>query len=177
MARTSDRVEGVLLLVVMLGLVVALPLAVLIGVGTYHGQAAVSAQQRASRHLAVATLLENAPTPSTDGAFAGNNAAGVHARWTIAGGAERVGIIAADPGTAAGTPVPIWLTDSGDPAPPPLSDSDVTTTGVLAGVFGWLVMGLGLAAVYWTARLVLDRRRVRRWDHEWATVSEKWARS
>jgi hypothetical protein len=171
-------VEGALLLAVVLGLLVALPCAVVVGFSTYGAQFAAAQQQRDTRHPAVATLIENAPSPvpSTDGTFV-TSSTDVHARWTVAGGVERTGTIVADPGTAAGAQVPIWLTDSGDPAPAPLSQSDVATTGVLAGVFSWLVTALVLAGVYWTVRLILDRRRVRRWDHEWAAVGEKWARS
>ncbi|MBB2936039.1 hypothetical protein FHX82_003093 [Amycolatopsis bartoniae] len=181
LARRSDRVEAALLLVVVLGLLVALPLAVLVGSTTYRGQLAVSAEQQASRHLATATLIEDAPTPvpATDGAYlsADGGSTGVHARWTVAGGAERIGTIAADPGTTAGSEVPVWLSNAGDPVPAPMTSSDAVTTSVLAGIFSWLVVALGLTAVYWSVRLVLDRRRAVRWDREWLHAGERWARS
>lgn len=179
LARASDRIEGAVLLVVVLGLFVALPLAVLAGFSSYRGQLAVAQQQQATRYLATATLIEAAPAvvPANEAAFAGNRTARVHARWTVAGGAERIGTIPADRGTAAGAHVPIWLTGSGDPAPVPLTTSDVTTTSVLAGVFTWVATAAGLVAVYWTTRTVLDRRRDRRWDREWLTAGQKWARS
>lgn len=179
LARRSDRVEGVLLLVVVLGMLIALPLAILVGGATYRGQAATSERQHATRHLVTATLTENAPapTPATDNSFAGSGSSGVPARWTALDGTERTGSIPADPGTAADTAVPLWLTESGDPVPAPLSSSDVTTTGILAGVFCWLASAVVLVTGYWVGRLLLDRRRGSRWDHEWATVGEKWARS
>ncbi|KAA9152994.1 hypothetical protein FPZ12_035730 [Amycolatopsis acidicola] len=180
LARRSDRVEAAMLLVVVLGLLIALPLAGIVGAHTYSGQLAVSAEQRGSRHLSTATLLQDAPTPvpASDSAYLGNGtgSAGTAAHWTVAGGAERFGTIAADPGTPAGTKVPIWLTDSGDPVPAPLTPSDAATTSVLAGIFSWLVAALALAAVYWMARFVLDRRRAVRWDREWAHVGDRWAR-
>lgn len=179
LARTSDRIEGVLLLVVVLGILVALPLAAFLAAGTYQGQLALSQQQRVSRHLAVATLTENAPNPlpATDGAVAPPLTANVHAHWAGADGGERVGIVPAEPGTAAGSTVPVWLSDSGDPVDPPLSQSDVTTAAVLSGFFAWLIAVTMLFVAYRTARFLLDRRRVRRWDLEWASVGEKWARS
>lgn len=179
LARRSDRVEGALLLVVALGLLIALPLAVFAGGATYRGQAAISEQQHATRHLVTATLIENAPvpTPATDNSFVESGSSGVHARWTAPDGTERTGTIPADPGTEAGTSVPLWLTASGDPAPAPLNSSDITTTGILAGVFFWLASAVVLVGAYWAGRLILDRRRRTRWDHEWATAGQKWARS
>lgn len=181
LARRSDRVEGALLLVVVLGLLIALPLAAFVGSNTYRGQLAVSVEQRASRHLTTATLIEDAPTPvpATDGAYlsAGSGSAGVHARWALPGGAERVGTVPADPGATAGSQVPVWLSATGDPVPAPMTSSDATTTSVLAGIFAWLVIALGLAAVYWTTRLILDRRRALRWDREWLHAGDRWARS
>jgi hypothetical protein len=178
LARTSDRVEGALLLVVVVGILVALPVAALLGAGTYQEQLALSDQQRASRHLAVATLTEKAPNPlpTTDGAIAPSLSAIVHARWTGPGGAERVGTIPADPGTPAGSTVPVWLTEAGDPAEAPMSEPDVTTSAVLSAFFAWLIAVLILLVTYRTGRFLLDRRRVRRWDLEWASAGEKWAR-
>ncbi|GAA5160491.1 Rv1733c family protein [Amycolatopsis sacchari] len=180
LARRSDRVEAVVLLVAVLGLLIALPLAALVGTNTYRGQLAVSAQQQASRHLTTATLVENAPTPvpATDGAYlsANGGTTGTHARWTLPDGAERVGTVAADPGSPAGTRVPVWLSDAGNPVPAPMTSSDATTTGILAGIFAWLVVALGLTAVYWSVRLVLDRRRAVHWEREWQYAGERWAR-
>jgi hypothetical protein len=181
LARRSDRIEAAILAVVFVGLLIALPFAVLIGSSTYRGQLAVSAEQQASRHPATATLTQDAPTPvpASDGAyFTGTSAAaGVPARWTVPGGAQRTGTVSADPGAAAGTQVPIWLSDAGDPVPAPMTTSDVATTGVLAGIFSWLVTAIGLTVLYWIARLLLDRRRAVRWDREWAHVGGRWARS
>ncbi len=169
-----------MLLVAVLGLLIALPLAALVGTNTYRGQLAVSAQQQASRHLTTATLVENAPTPvpATDGAYlsANGGTTGTHARWTLPDGAERVGTVAADPGSPAGTRVPVWLSDAGNPVPAPMTSSDATTTGILAGIFAWLVVALGLTAVYWSVRLVLDRRRAVHWEREWQHAGERWAR-
>ncbi|HVV09796.1 hypothetical protein [Amycolatopsis sp.] len=169
-----------MLLVVVLGLLIALPLAGIVGAHTYSGQLAASAEQHQTRHLATATLLQDAPTPvpASDSAYlgSGTGSAGTAAHWTVAGGVERFGTIAADPGTAAGTKVPIWLSANGDPVPAPLSGADAATTSVLAGVFSWLVVALALAGLYWIARFVLDRRRATRWDREWAHVGDRWAR-
>lgn len=184
LARRSDRVEGALLAIVVLGLLIALPLAAFIGGKTYQGQLALSGEQLSTRHLATATLVQDAsaPVPASDGAYlsaggsGGSGNSGVLARWTLPGGAERLGTVTADPGTAAGSQVPVWLSDSGEAMPAPLTAADATTTGVLAGIFAWFVAALGLAALYWIVRLVLDRRRAARWDREWLHVGDRWAR-
>jgi hypothetical protein len=181
LARRSDRVEAAMMIVAVLGLLIAFPLAVIVGTTTYHGQSTISAGQQSSRHPATATLIETAPTPvpAADGAYLGTGAgaAGVRARWTVAGGAERIGTVSADAGSPAGTQVPIWVSDAGNAVPAPMSQSDVATTSVLAGVFSWLVVALGATGLYWSARLILDRRRATRWDREWAHVGGRWARS
>jgi hypothetical protein len=181
LARRSDRVEAALLIVVVLGLLIALPLAALVGTNTYRGQFAISVEQQASRHLTTATLVEDAPTPvpATEGVYlsANTGTTGVLARWALPGGAERIGTVAANPGTAAGTEVPVWLSAAGDAVPAPMTTSDAATTSVLAGIFSWLVIALGLAAVYWTTRLIMDRRRAAHWDREWQHVGNRWARS
>lgn len=180
LARRSDRVEAALLIVVVLGLLIALPLAGLVGSNAYGGQLAISAEQRSSRHLTTATLTEDAPSPVpvTDGAYlsANSGSAGAQARWALPGGAEKIGTIAADPGTTAGTQIPLWLSDAGDPVPAPMTTSDAATTSVLAGILSWLAVALGLAAAYWSTRLILDRRRAVRWDREWQYAGDRWAR-
>ncbi len=170
-----------MLIVVVLGLLTALPLSGLIGSTTYRGQLAVSVEQQATRHLATATLVENAPSPvpATDGAYLGANGGttGVQARWTLPGGAEQVGMVNADPGATAGTRVPVWLSDTGNVVPAPMTASDAVTTSILAAMFSWIVAALGLAALYWVVRLILDRRRAVHWDREWLHAGDRWARS
>lgn len=181
LARRSDRVEAAVLVVVVLGLLIALPFAALLGSNTYRGQLAVAAEQQASHHPATATLLRNAPmtVPAADGAYlsGSSGSASVPARWTAADGTERTGAIAADPGAAAGTQVPIWLSDSGDPVPVPVTTADAVTTGMLAAAFAWAMAAIGLVGLYWIARLVLDRGRAARWEREWARAGDRWARS
>ncbi|GAB3564189.1 membrane protein [Amycolatopsis endophytica] len=179
LARTSDRVEAALLFVVVLGLLVAIPLALFTGSQTYGGQLAVSEQQQATRHQVTATLIDDAPTPvpATEGAFSTSGSAGVRAEWTYNGGEPKTGVVSADPGATAGTKVPVWLNEAGDPTPAPISSTDAATTGVLAGIFAWLVAALVLVAAYWMTRFVLDRRRAARWTSEWATLGDRWARS
>lgn len=179
LARRSDRIEGVVLLVVVLGLIIALPLAFFAGGATYREQAAISEQQHATRQLVTATLLEAAPAPrpAIDSSLADNGSPGVRARWTAPDGSARTGTVPAAPGSAAGARVPVWLTESGDPGPAPLNSTEITTTGIVAGAFFWLASASVLVTGYWLARLILDRRRGSRWDHEWAAARQKWARS
>lgn len=178
LARASDRVEAALLFVVVLGLLVAVPLAAFTGSQAYGGQMAVSEQQFATRHQVTATLIEDAPTPTpaTEGVFSTNGSAGAHATWTYNGGEPKTGIVATDPGATVGSTVPVWINDAGDPAPAPVNSTDAATTGVVAGIFAWLVAALTLAAAYGITRLVLDRRRVAKWESEWATLGDRWAR-
>ncbi|MTD55387.1 hypothetical protein GKO32_15575 [Amycolatopsis sp. RM579] len=180
LARRSDRVEAAMLMVVAVGLLAAIPLAVILGSGTYHSQAAISAQQQSSRHLVTATLVENAPSPVTgiDSAYlnADGSTTGVHARWAVPGGGQQIGLVSANPGATAGTQVPVWLGEAGAPVPPPLTPTDAVTTSVLTAVFSWLLAALVLVGVYLATRLILDRRRAVHWDREWLYAGDRWAR-
>jgi hypothetical protein len=177
-ARPWDRIEGAMLIAVLLGMVLAFPLAVVLGSQAHTGQLALSAQQRVERHPATATLMADAPPAvvTGEGQPVDSSAQDVPARWTV-NGAERIGTISGRPGDRAGSPVSIWLTNSGDLAPPPISTSDAVVNGVLTGVFVWLAAAILLSALYWIARWYLDRQRAGQWEREWVLISRHWTRS
>ncbi|WP_225977994.1 Rv1733c family protein [Gandjariella thermophila] len=177
-ARPWDRIEAAMLIGVVLAVLLAFPLAAVIGSSAYAGELAVAAHQRADRRPATATLLADAPPPvvTGEGQPVDTSAANVPARWTV-NGVERHGNVAAHPGDRAGSTVPIWLTSSGDLAASPISSADAAMNGVLTGVFVWLAAVLLLTGLYWAGRWCLDRQRAAQWDREWALISGHWTRS
>jgi hypothetical protein len=168
--RTTDRLQvlsRLVLLVVVLG---SVPLAVAVGITVSSGLHATAAAQAAARHEVAATLLADAPV-------AGYVTAGeirTAATWAVPGGGSRDGDVIAPAGARAGQVVQIWLDRTGAPTTEPLSDADIavdTAVGVDVSLLGLLaVAGTLHLAVVW----LLDRHRARRWAAEWAAIEPLW---
>ncbi|MEU3852861.1 hypothetical protein [Streptomyces sp. NPDC029554] len=172
--RRSDRVEAWILLAcwvlaVLCGAVAALAAATAV-------DGALSAQ-RAQTRAVPAVLTERAPrTPpvTTDGS--GGDTVWATVRWTAPDGSPHTGRTEVEPDAAAGTRVTVWTDRAGELAEAPLGPTESMFQAVGTGVLA----GAGAAAAVWAcgrlARLRLDRRRLERWDGEWARVGPQWRR-
>ena len=177
--RRSDRLEAVGRLVVLVSFVAAPPLAVAaMNVATTDLQS-VAAVQAAERSRTHAVLLQDAPPPGPEDASTAANGYAVspvhaHAQWTAPGGSLREGTVMVAPGTPAGTEKTVWVDREGDITDPPLDSTGVTASA--ASVAALPLVGLPLAA--WTCHAclcsVLNARRERRWEVDWAAVEPQW---
>jgi len=169
-ARVGDRVEALLLLLTVAGALLAIPFAAAFGSETYAAQNERAAQERVTRHPATATSLAAASGQpySTDGAGAPAAQATVPAAWFDARGTRHTGDVLADPGSPAGTRVPIWLDSRGELAGEPLSASTSVADSVFAAILLWVAITGALAALYGTARFVLTRFHAVAWDRAWS---------
>ncbi|MGV9498058.1 Rv1733c family protein [Streptomyces sp. NPDC003642] len=170
--RRSDRVEAWIVLAgwvlaVLCGAVAALAAATAV-------DGSLSAQ-RAQTRAVPAVLTERAPrTPqvTTDGS--GGDTVWATVRWTAPDGSPHTGRTEVEPDAAAGTRVTVWTDRAGRLAAAPLSPTESRFQAVGTGVLA----GAGAGAVVWAcgrlARLRLDRRRLQRWDAEWARVGPQW---
>ncbi|GAA0919340.1 Rv1733c family protein [Streptomyces thermoalcalitolerans] len=132
------------------------------------------AQERLQRRPTTALVTERAP-----GLPAGSSQVRVwgKVRWTAGDGTERTGHARVRPGSAAGTPVTVWTDYRGrlvaEPATPAVARARAGATGTLVGA--------GAAAVPLAAgrvlRTRLERRRMARWDAEWARFGPLWSRT
>ncbi|MGW4062296.1 Rv1733c family protein [Amycolatopsis sp. NPDC004747] len=169
-ARAGDRVEAFLLLLAIVGAFLAIPFAAAFGSETYAAQTTRAAEERTTRHPATAvSLAEASGQPySTDGAGAPAAGATVPAAWFDARGARHTGDVLADPGSPAGTRVPIWLDERGELAAEPLSTSTLAVDGVFAAVFLWAAITGALVGLYAAVRFVLTRFHAAAWDRAWS---------
>ncbi|CAL9357068.1 Rv1733c family protein [Streptomyces sp. enrichment culture] len=170
--RRSDRVEAWIVLAgwvlaVLCGAVAALAAATAV-------DGSLSAQ-RAQTRAVPAVLTERAPrTPqvTTDGS--GGDTVWATVRWTAPDGSPHTGRTEVEPEAAAGTRVTVWTDRAGRLAAAPLSPTESRFQAVGTGVLA----GAGAGAAVWVcgrlARLRLDRRRLQRWDAEWARVGPQW---
>jgi hypothetical protein len=168
--RPSDRIEGVIVVLLSAAFVAALAAAPYLGERLYQSQRADAAQL----HRAVAVLTQNGPADSyviTEGAAT--------ARWRAPDGRERSGVLTtvtapAIWGAPAGTRVPVWLTGSGDPAGPPSGRVELALASVMVGIGSVCIAAIALVICYWLCRLALDRRRLAAWAAEWSLTGPRW---
>jgi hypothetical protein len=167
--RTSDRIEGVVLTMLLAALVASVVAAFVLSAHVYRSQRASAARL----HSVMAVLSQNGPGDNLNGY--GQAAA----RWRAPDGRERSGLLTTVTapgiwGAAAGTRVEVWVTRSGTPAVPPsqevtMCDAFLAAFCVLAGSGLVLVVGYGLC------RLMLDRRRLMAWGSAWTSIGPRWS--
>jgi hypothetical protein len=168
--RTSDRVEFLSRVLLLLVLLAAAPAGLAVGAATRAGVQAVAVHQAATRVQQTATLVSDAP----DGDGAALVTVPTSAVWTMPDGAARSGKVDAPAGARAGTTVAVWIDPTGRITERPLTAGEVTGQGVVLGVLA----GLGLVVLGTSGHLVglwlLERRRLRRWEAGWAAVAPLW---
>jgi hypothetical protein len=169
--RPVDRIEGAVLVMSYAAFGVLVGLACVFGTHMYQAQRTATADLRP----AVAQLVQAGPL------VAGMGLVGqAEARWPgPGGGGEHTGVLttATAPdiaGAPAGARIAIWLTPSGQLAPPPAERSIMILYAVAAGVVLAALAALALLILYRLCRLVLDRRRLAAWDSAWARTGPSW---
>ena len=174
LARAGDRVEALLLMLVVAGALLAVPFAAAFGSDTYAAQTTRAEQERTTRHPATAVSLTAAAgqSYSTDGAGAPADQTTVQAAWFDARGARHTGEVLADAGSPAGTRVTVWLDQHGELTSEPLSPSASAADGVFAAVLLWVAVTGALAGLYGAGRFVLGRLHAAAWDRAWSEARD-----
>jgi hypothetical protein len=170
LARVGDRVEALLLLLVIAGAVLAVPFAAAAGSEAYAAQSARAERERTTHHAATAVSLATAAGRSygSDGDGAPVEQTTVPAAWFDARGARHTGDVLTDAGSPAGTRVPVWLDQRGELTTEPLSPATSVIGGVLAAIVLWVAVTGALAGLYGAGRFVLFRLHAAAWGRAWA---------
>lgn len=172
--RASDRAETAVLALLVIAFLAAAPFAALAAGGYAYAQAhQAQLAQQASGHQVPARVLTVSSGVQSGGGYAMLGAQG-RARWTAPDGTVVTGQIPVPAGTAAGVTVPLWVSDDGQPADPPLQDAQVQDSAYFAGTVSVLVLAVILAIAGLAARRVLDRRRIAAWDADWRVTGPRW---
>lgn len=170
--RASDRVETLVLLLLMTVFLVAAPLAAR-ATGAWAQAAAQRAElaQQASR-VQVTAVVVSAPTAPVvaQGAFVST----ANARWTAPDGTVVTAMETVPVRTSVGARVPVWTTRDGQPSSEPLSASQVAALTVLAEVTGVAAVAMVLTLAGAAARWSLNRRRLAGWDADWQSTGPRW---
>ncbi|MEV7390378.1 MULTISPECIES: hypothetical protein [unclassified Streptomyces] len=135
------------------------------------------ARERVEWHPVVAHVVDKAPGVS--GAHSqtpGGERVWARVGWTVADGSAHSGQARVAAGSKAGTPVTVWTDPQGHLVTRPATASEAHLRSALIGG----LVGLSAAAVPLVAGLVvrgrLERRRMDRWDAEWARLGPQWGR-
>jgi hypothetical protein len=168
--RPSDRLEGLLVMLLATAFLVAVALAPSFGERLYQSQRAVAVQL----HPATAVLTQAGPSEdyvTTLGAAT--------ARWRAPDGREHNGVLSTVnapgiSGAAAGTRVQVWLTSTGQPEAPPVGTVEAVFSSVVLSIAAVLGAAIALGICYALSRLALDRRRLANWRSEWSLTGPRW---
>jgi hypothetical protein len=177
--RRTDRVLAWFRIAMVAVFLAGGPLAATAAGNWMHGAAVSEARvQAAAKHSTGAVLLQRSPLlpPPIVGMLRAGSQTPVLARWKGADGAARTGEVLARPGLAAGSPVTIWLSDSGQLTAPPLQPDQITERTVATALLALAVLALLVLAVLRLARAIADRRRLAAWDAAWTAVAPEWTR-
>jgi len=168
--RRSDRAETAIGIALMVAFAIGAPFTVRgTAIAAYSSAQHARASAIATGQEVTAVTLQAAPSK-------GEAQSWTSATWTAPNGQRRTGRVQVDEGTLKGSAERIWVTWSGDQAPPPLPAQEVSHLAVAAAIGA----GLGLAVFLFIAaratRRVLNRRRMAAWDAEWTAVEPRWNR-
>ncbi|MEU9154969.1 hypothetical protein AB0D59_31535 [Streptomyces sp. NPDC048417] len=126
-------------------------------------------RQRAESRTAPAVLTTEAPG-RTSASAADDSRVWATVRWTAPDGSTRTGRTTVHPGAKAGTPVTVWIDRQGRLTSEPLAPVDAAFQVAWTGILVALTTGGAVLGVTQLLRLRLERRRLERWDEEWARV-------
>jgi hypothetical protein len=172
--RRSDRVETVVLGVLLAVFLAAAPFAAHAADGWVYTSSAREAQtQQATLRRVPATLLQAAPSWNADA----NGAAipAVSVRWRAPDGQLRTGQVYAPSGAAAGSTVLVWINSAGQQANPPLLPSQITDRAQLAEDLTVIALAVVLVIAGWLIHRRLNARRLAGWDADWLAYGPRWS--
>jgi len=171
MRRSSDRVEAVIVAVLLTAFGVAVVAAALLGAHIYRAEQATSAALRPT--LAVLAW----PGAVTETPIL--HQATAMATWRLSDGAVRSGLLNTNVapgiyGEPAGAKVQVWLNPVGLPATPPQGAGGMLIGATMAGLALIATGAAVLTCCYRLCQRVLDRRRLANWSSDWAVTGPQW---
>ncbi|GAA2716480.1 Rv1733c family protein [Actinoplanes palleronii] len=172
--RTTDRVESLLVFVLVFTFLAGAPLlAWQAGEASYRSDVRAREWERDHIFRVDAVLAENAGTFGPQGT-ASTLPLAARATWAAPNGAPRAGIVQVDPGARAGGRVQIWVDETGEQRAGPARRRPVSQA-VLVGAAVVLCLAAGLTVLHRIGRALLDRGRDRAWTREWREVGPRWS--
>ena len=172
--RDIDRVENLVLLLAVVIFLVAVPLALLVGLDVRESGTARVATQPVE-HQTVAVLLRDAPT-TPNSLHTGRDVVLALGSWTTPSGSDRTGLVDAFSGQRTGSTVTIWIDDAGNQVAPPTTTAEVDLGALLTVVTLLVCVLIGIGGGLWLVRVRLNRRRMTGWDADWRATEPGWTK-
>ncbi|GAA4733851.1 hypothetical protein GCM10023328_11730 [Modestobacter marinus] len=169
--RRSDRIELASRLLTAVALVLAVPVALVVGIAVGADTAALARERAAAASQQEAVLLADAAGPDGSGMFT----APVRATWPAPDGSVREGLVHAPSDARAGDRVEIWVDRDGQRTRPPMDVADVGAVAVVSGLVTLLVVAATATGGHLLVCRVLWLRRAREWEEQWCAVEPLWS--
>ena len=164
LARASDRIEAVVLVLAVVVSLLAAPIAAAIGTAVHDARRHVYIEQAHTRHTVTATVIGDSPEQNAPA-----DTITVPARW-VAAGAEHTGAVKVQSTAKTGDPVEIWVDSSGSPVDAPAPTTRAAQEAVTAALTIWVSMAAVATTLFTATRIILDRLRVAGWQHDIASL-------
>jgi hypothetical protein len=175
--RPTDRIESLISFALLAVFLIGAPLSAS-SLGRWVHQGGVREQHaQQSWHQTPAVL--NAAVPEVPGyeyRLSWQNTLPVSATWSAPSGQPRSGVIPAPAGSRAGQVVQVWVDGSGRATGPPLLGPELARRVIVAEVLAPVCLGVLLLCMACVVRWLLNRRRLREWEADWAFIGPRWSR-
>ena len=160
LVRTTDRVEALVSVLIVVVTLLAAPIAAAIGTEVYDSRRDVHAAQALPSHTVTATVTD-VPAAEQD---LGTDMITAQARWSAAG-VEHSGAVEAQSTVEAGDSVEIWVDHDGLQVPAPIPTSRAAVEAVTVALVSWVGFATAAAALFTLTRAVCNRIRSTGWQH------------
>jgi hypothetical protein len=165
--RVADRLEALVILVVIVGWLLVVPITGAVGTAIYDGRHRLYAAEALARHPVVATVIEG--TGATTGDYDGP--ASVRAVWAAAGG-ERSGAFLFDTPAKSGDLLSIWVDADGNHVPPPTPITQAAADAVCCALSILLLAIVVAALALSLIRYCANRMRDNQWERELRAIKD-----
>lgn len=164
--RATDRVEALILVLVVAVSLIAVPISAAVGTAVHDSRSRHYAEQVQTRRPVTATVIgESHPRRNLE-----SPTVTVPARW-FAAGAERTGDVTAPLTAKVGDDVEIWVDDEGRPVARPVNTA--RDEALAFAVATWWAVSVLAVAMFARAHITLDRLRYDRWQQSFDRLVER----
>ncbi|HTK66380.1 MAG TPA: hypothetical protein VL595_28650 [Pseudonocardia sp.] len=173
LVRASDRVEGLVAVILLAAGFAAIGLAVWLGGTVADSVRASDSRWLATSYPAVAVATDSGRVtagPAGDGA---SSPWLTHVTWTDPDGASHNGVVATSRPVPLGAPVQVRVDEAGWPRV--AEPSDPGAAGVVVGAFALLTSWFVLGLLWVAAENLVLRHNLRQWDIDWRRACRQWS--
>lgn len=167
LVRRSDRIEAFAVILAVLTVIVATPIAGAIGTAVHDTRTRLYAQEAQSKHQATVTAIENSAIVAHPSSVSFT----ARAKWRAAG-RDHVETIEWPDRAKAGEQQDIWVDNQGNQTAPPSPPSRADADGVGSGLAVWLAVAVAAAGFVVCVRCAVDRWRYAEWDREISAAAD-----